>query len=76
MRCSRLFVISGQSRNMSLLKTRLPGLLPEVECMPACMACMAVCMAIDSALSMKSFTLVKILGGSLCRSVHSTFPTV
>jgi hypothetical protein len=36
---------------MSLLKTRLPGLLPKVECIPALIACMAL----DSALSADSF---------------------
>jgi hypothetical protein len=29
-------------RNMSLLNTRLPGLLPKVECTPACMAFIAI----------------------------------
>jgi hypothetical protein len=35
-------VINGMLRNMSLLKTRFPGLLPKVECTPACMACIAI----------------------------------
>jgi hypothetical protein len=38
---------------MSLLKTRLPGLLPSVECIPALIACMAM----DSASSINSFAI-------------------
>ncbi len=49
-RCSLLCVIvcqsaiNGMLRNMSLLNTRLPGLLSKVECTPACMACMQLIM--------------------------------
>ncbi len=39
---ARQSAISGILRNMSLLNTRLPGLLPEVECTPACMVCIAI----------------------------------
>ncbi len=47
-RCSLLCVmacqsaINGMLRNMSLLKTRLPGLLPKVECTPILMPCMVI----------------------------------
>ncbi len=47
-RCSRLCVmgcqsaISGMLRIMSLLNTRMPGLLPNVECTPARMVCMVI----------------------------------
>jgi hypothetical protein len=34
--------IKGMLRNMSLLKTRLPGLLPSVKCYLALIACMAM----------------------------------
>ncbi len=44
-------VINGILRNMSLLKTRLPGLLPSVECIPALIACMEM----DSTSSTNSF---------------------
>ncbi len=46
--------MSGMVRNMSLLKTKLPGLLPKVVWMPVCMTCVAI----NSASSMKSFALV------------------
>ncbi len=50
MRCSLFWVIAcqpaikGMLRNMSmsLLKTRLPALLPKVECTPALMPCMVI----------------------------------
>ena len=61
--------MSGMFRNMSLLKMRLPGLLPKVVWMPVCMGCVAM----DSASSMKSFALVTSRGGSPCRRVHRTF---
>jgi hypothetical protein len=47
-RCSHLCVmacqsaINGMLRNMSLLNTRLPWLLPKVECTPTCMACIVI----------------------------------
>ena len=56
-RCSRRFVtacqlaIKGILRNMSLLKTKLPGLLPNVECIPSRIACIVIA----NASSMKSF---------------------
>jgi hypothetical protein len=64
-RCSLLCVIACQSaingilRNMSLLKTRLPGLLPEVECTPAHRACIAI----DNASSTYCSALAIFLGG-------------
>jgi hypothetical protein len=59
-------------RNMSLLKTRLPGLLPKVEYIPACM----VCIAIDNALSTYCSVLAIFCGGLPCNHVLRTFPTV
>ena len=61
-------------RNMSLLNTRLPGLIPKVECAPARMACIVM----DNALSINSLALAPVMcwGGWPCRSVLSTFPTV
>ncbi len=64
--------IKGMLRNMSLLKTRLPGLLLSVECIPALIACMAV----DSASSTNSFASAIFFGNSPCNNVHRTFPTV
>ncbi len=64
--------IKGMLRNMLLLKTRLPGLLPSVECIPALIACMAM----YSALSKKSFASAIFCGGSPCNNVLRTFPTV
>jgi hypothetical protein len=64
--------MSGMLRNMSLLKTRLPGLLPKVVWMLICIGCVAI----DSASSMKSFALVTSHGGSPCRRVCRSFPTV
>jgi hypothetical protein len=42
--CSSLCqsAIKGILGNMSLLNTRLPGLLPKVECTPALMQCMVI----------------------------------
>ena len=79
-RCSRHFVtacqsaIKGMFRNMSLLKTKLPGLLPSVECIPARIACIAIA----NASSMKSFARAPVIccGGCPCSSVLRTFPTV
>ncbi len=59
-------------RNMSLLKIRLPGLLPKVVWMLERIAYVAI----DNALFIKSFTLVTSCGGSPCRRVCRTFPTV
>ncbi len=64
--------MSGMFRNMSLLKTRLPGLLPKVVWMPVCIAFVTI----DSASSMMSFALVRSCGDSPCRRVCKTFPTV
>jgi hypothetical protein len=58
--------------NTSLLKTRLPGLLLRVECIPALIACMAM----DIALSTNSFASAMICGGSPCNNVLRTLPTV
>jgi hypothetical protein len=57
---------------MSLLKTRLPGLLPSVECIPAIIACMAM----DGASSTNSFASAIFCGGSSCNNVLRTFSTV
>ena len=59
-------MMSGMFRNTSLLKTRLPGLLPKVVWMLVRMACVAI----DSASSMKAFALVTSHGGLPCRRVH------
>jgi hypothetical protein len=77
-RCSLLHVmacqssINGMLRNMSLLQTRLPRLLPKVECTPARM----VCIAIDNASSTYCSALAIFCGGLPCNSVLRTFPTV
>ncbi len=65
-------VINGMLRNMSLLKTRLPGLLPNMECTPACMACTAI----DYASSTYCAAFSIFCGGLPCSSVLRTFPTV
>ena len=65
-------VMSGMFKNMSLLNTKFPGLLPKVVCTPVRMACMAI----DSASSMKSFALVTSQGGSSCSKVRKMLPTV
>ncbi len=69
--CSQL-AIKGMLRNMSLLKIRLPGLLPSVECIPALIACLAM----DSASSTNSFASSIFCGGSLNNNALRTFPTV
>ncbi len=57
---------------MSLLNTRLPGLLPMVECTPACMACIAI----DNAASTYCAALAIFCGGLPCNNVLRMFPTV
>ncbi len=64
--------MSRMFRNMSLLKIRLPGLLPKVVWILVLMACVAI----NSASSMKSFAFLMSCGGSPCRRVRRTFPTV
>ncbi len=64
--------MSGMFKNISLLNTKLPGLLPNVVCTPVRMACMAV----YSASSMKSFALVTSWGGSPCSNVCKMLPNV
>ncbi len=49
---------------MSLLKIRLPGLLPSVECIPALIACMVM----DNASSTNSFASAIFCGGSPCNN--------
>ncbi len=44
-------------RNMSLLKSRLPRLLPSVECIPTFLECMAI----DTDSSTNSFCISNIL---------------
>ena len=46
----------GILRNMSLLKTKLPGLLPNVECIPVHIACIVI----PKASSMKSLACVPV----------------
>jgi hypothetical protein len=58
-------------KHVPVIKTRLPGLLPSVECIPALIACMAM----DSASSTNSFASAIFCGGSLCNNVLRTFPT-
>ncbi len=78
MRCSRFWVIvcqlaiKGMLKNMSLLKTKLPGLLPRVVCTPALIAYVAM----ESASSTSSFAMVIFFGGSPCKNVLRTLPTV
>ena len=78
MRCSRFGVIAcqlaikGMYKNMSLLKTELPGLLPSVVCTPALIACVAM----ESASSTISFAVVIFCGGSSCNNVLRMLPTV
>jgi hypothetical protein len=77
-RCSLLCVmvcqsaINGMLRNMSLLNTRLPGLLPKMECTSAHM----VCIAIDNALFIYSAALAIFCGGLPYNNILRTFPTV
>ena len=60
-------------RNMYLLKTRVPGLLPNVECVPACI----VCIVIANALTMKSSVRAPVICcGGPCSSVLRTLPTI
>jgi hypothetical protein len=59
-------------RNMSLLNTRLPGLLPKVECTPGCMACIAI----DNALSTYCAALAIFCRGLPCNNALRTFRTV
>ncbi len=79
-RCSHFCVIacqsamSGMFSNMSLLKTRLPGLLPKPKVV--WMLVRMAWVAIDNASSMKLFALVTSCGGSPCGRVCRTFPTV
>ena len=71
MRCSLSRVIACQSvinemlKNMSLLKTRFPGLLPNVVCIPTLIACIAM----DCASSTNSFAVAMFCGGSPCNNV-------
>jgi hypothetical protein len=80
MRWSHFWVIACQSaikgmfKNMSLLNTKLPGLLPSVVCTPALIACVA--MEMESASSTNSFAVVIFYGGSPCNNVLRTLPTV
>ncbi len=77
-RCSLLCVMACQSaikgilRKISLLNTRLPGLLPKVECTLALMACIVI----DSASSTYCSALAIFCGGLPCSNVLRTFPTV
>ncbi len=64
--------INGMLRNMSLLNTRLPGLLPKVECTPARM----VCIAIKNASSTYCAALAIFYGGLPCNNVLRIFPTI
>ncbi len=66
--------INGTFKNMSLLKTKLPGLLPKVECVPAHMACIMI----DNASSINFLALAPVAccGGWPCSSVLNAFPTV
>jgi hypothetical protein len=65
-------VIKGKFKNNSQLKTKLPGLLPSVVCTPALIACVAM----ESASSTNSFAVVIFCGGSPCKNVLITLPTV
>jgi hypothetical protein len=53
-------------------KTKKPGLLPSVVCIPALIACIAM----GSASSTNSFAVVMFCGGSLCNRVVRTLHTV
>ena len=53
--------ISGMLRNMSLLNTSKPGLLPKVVCTPDLIACEAI----YNALSIRSFTAIAVIGDPL-----------
>ncbi len=68
-----MFFFKSMFKNMSLLKTKLPGLLPtSVVCTPALIAC---CVAMESASSTNSFAVVIFCGGSPCNNVLRTLPT-
>ncbi len=58
--------INGMFKNMSLLKTRFPGLLPNVVC---CIPTLIACIAMDSASSTNSFAVAMFCGGSPCNNV-------
>ena len=64
--------ISGMLRNMSLLNTSQPGLLPRVVCTPVLIACEAI----DNASSIRSFAPITIIGGSSSNRVRRMLPTV
>ena len=64
--------ISGMLRNMSLLNTSKPGLLPSVVCTPVLIACEAIC----NALSIMSFAAVTVIWGSSSNKVRRMLPTV
>ena len=53
--------ISGMLRNISLLNTSEPGLLPRVVCTPVLIACKAI----DNALSIRLFAPITVIGGVL-----------
>ena len=53
--------IRGMLRNMSLLNTSKPGLLPKVVCTPV----LITCKAIYNALSIRSFAAITVIGGPL-----------
>ena len=64
--------ISGMLRNMSLLNTSEPGLLPRVVCTPVIIACEAI----DNASSIRSFAAITVIGGSSSNRVRRMVPTV
>ena len=64
--------ISGMLRNMSLLNTSEPGLLPRLVYTPVFIACEAI----DNALSIRSFVAITVIGGSSSNSVRRMLPTV
>ena len=63
--------IKGMFKNISRLKTRLPGLLPKVVCMLERMACIAV----EGASAINSLAAPTVLGGFTYNNVHSMLPT-
>ena len=68
---ARQLAINGIFKNMSLLKTKLPGLLPKVECAPAHMACIVI----DNASSMNSCigTVIAVSIPIFIQSLSSSF---
>ncbi len=54
------------------VKHKMPGMLPKVECTPACM----VCIAIDNDSSTYRAALAIFCGWLPCYNVLRTFPTV